>query len=156
MSELEHYEEVYGDAIYYASNGDEELAFVLSEQETGATLFGGRAFTLVTAQNPQSTPLSEEENRERNERLEQHLLAKNYDYGPSLGKSTDGSWEEAGFTVFDLTLEDALALGSQFGQHAVVYGEGEKAALAWCEDRRLEWFYPKLLPLQDESAQLER
>ena len=146
MSELEHYEEVYGDAIYYASDGAEDLAFTLREQETGANLFGGRAFTLITAQNPQSTPLSDAENRERNERLEHHLLAKNYHHGPSLGKSTDGSWEEAGFTVFDLSLEDALALGSQFGQHAVVYSEGEQVALAWCEDGRLEWFYPKVLP----------
>ena len=143
MAELEHYEEVYGDAIYYASDKNEDLAFVLSKKETGAALFGGRAFTLVTAQNPQSTPLSDEENRERNERLERWLLAKGYDYGPSLGKSTDGSWEEEGFTVFDLLLEDALRLGRQFGQHAVVYGEGNRVALAWCEDGRLEWFYPK-------------
>ena len=148
MAEFEHYEEVYGDAVYYASEGNEDLAFVLSERETGAALFGGRAFALVTAQNPQSTPLSEEKNRERNGRLEQHLLAKNYPYGPSLGKSTDGSWEEAGFTVFDLSLGEALELGREFGQHAVVYGEGERVALAWCEDGRLGWFYPKLLSLE--------
>ena len=145
MAELEHYEEVYGDAVYYASDNNEDLTFVLSKEKTGATLFGGRAFTLVTAQNPQSTPLSDEENRERNEGLEQYLLKKNYNYGPSLGKSTDGSWEEEGFTVFDLSLGDALELGEQFGQHAIVYGEGEQVALAWCEDGRLEWFYPKLL-----------
>ena len=144
MSELEHYEEVYGDAVYYASDNIKDLAFTLSKQATGADLFGGRAFTLVTAQNPQSTPLSDEENRGRNERLEQHLLKQGYDFGPSLGKSTDGNWEEAGFTIFDLSLEDALVLGSQFGQHAVVYGKGERVALAWCEDGRLEWFYPKL------------
>lgn len=144
MAELEHYEEVYGDAIYYASDGAEDFTFTLSQKETSANLFGGRAFTLVTAQNPQSTPLSEEENRERNERLEHHLLEKDYSYGPSLGKSTDGAWEEAGFTVFDLSLEDALALGSQFGQHAVVYGRGEQVALAWCEDGRLGWFYPRV------------
>ena len=146
MAELEHYEEVYGDAIYYASDNTEDLTFVLSKEETGAALFGGRAFTLVTAQNPQSTPLAEEENRERNERLERWLLEKGYDYGPSLGKSTDGSWEEAGFTVFDLSVEDALKLGQQFGQHAIVYGQGEQVALAWCESGRLEWFYPNVLP----------
>ena len=140
MSELEHYEEVYGDAIYYVI----DLAFTLSKEKTGADLFGGRAFTLVTAHNPQSQPLSDEENSERNRRLEQHLLSKNYEYGFSLGKSLDGSWEEAGFSVFDLSLDDALALGSQFGQHAIVYGKGERVALAWCEDGKLEWFYPKL------------
>ena len=146
MAELEHYEEVYGDAIYYASDNAEDHAFTLSKRETGATLFGGRAFTLVTAQNPQSTPLSDKENRERNERLEHYLLKQSYTYGPSLGKSTDGSWEEAGFTVFDLSLGDALQLGRQFGQHAVVYGEGGRVALAWCEDGRLEWFYLRILP----------
>ncbi len=151
MSELEHYEEVYGDAIYYASDGDEDLAFTLSQKETGANLFGGRAFTLVTAQNPQSTLLSDEENRERNERLEQHLLDQEYEFGSSTGESPVGDWREEGFTVFDLSLEDALALGSQFGQHAVVYGRGERVALAWCESGRLEWFYPKLLPLENES-----
>ena len=137
-------EEVYGDAVYYASNNANDLAFTLSKQETGADLFGGRAFTLVTAHNPQSQPLSAEENWERNRRLEQHLLSKNYEYGFSLGKSLDGSWEEAGFSVFDLSLDDALALGSQFGQHAIVYAKGERVALAWCEDGKLEWFYPKL------------
>ena len=99
----------------------------------------------MTAYNPQSGPLSDKENRQRNERLEQHLLSKNYEYGPSLGKSLDGSWEEAGFSVFDLSLDDALALGSQFGQHAIVYAKGERVALAWCEDGRLEWFYPSIL-----------
>ena len=144
MSELEHYEEVYGDAIYYASDNIEDLAFTLSKQVTGADLFGGRAFTLVTAHNPQSQPLSDEENGERNERLEQHLIKQDYEYGPSLGKSLDGTWEETGFSVFDLSLDDALELGKQLGQHAVVFGEKNQVALAWCEDGKLEWFYPKL------------
>ncbi|ADI15007.1 DUF3293 domain-containing protein [Truepera radiovictrix] len=141
MSEtLENYADVYADAVYRAVG----VAFALSPTPTGERLFGGRPFVLVTAYNPRSVALPDEENRQRNAALEEELQSRGLEYGPSSGASRDGSWEEPGFVVFDLTADEARALGRRYEQHAVVWGEGERVALLWCEDGRTETFYPRL------------
>jgi hypothetical protein len=138
---LDNYAEVYTEAIYRAA----DVAFSLSLTPTGQTLFGGRAFALVTAYNPRSVTLHDEENRQRNAALEEELQARGLEYGPSSGASLDGSWQEPGFVVFDVTPDEARALGRRYEQHAVVWGEGERVALLWCEDGRLETFYPRVV-----------
>lgn len=137
----EVYAEVYTDAVYRAAG----VAFTLSPERTGERLFGGRPFVLVTAYNPRSVALGDEENRRRNAALEGELRARGLEVAPSSGASPDGSWEEPGFVVFEVSLSGALDLGRRFEQHAVVWGEGERVALAWCEDGRLETFYPRAL-----------
>ncbi len=133
--------EVYEAAVYRAG----DYAFTLSARPTGVTLFGGRPFVLVTAYNPHSNPLPDAENRRRNRTLEKELRARGLSFAPSSGASPDGVWWEPGFAVFGLSSGEALALGRQHGQHAVVWGEGERVALAWCDDGRLESFYPLLV-----------
>lgn len=142
MSEtLENYGEVYTDAVYRAAG----TVFTLSPEATGERLFGGRPFVLVTAYNPRSVALGVEENRRRNAALGEALRARGLEFAPSSGASPDGAWEEPGFVVFEVSLSEALDLGRRFEQHAVVWGEGERALLAWCEDGRLEPFYPHVI-----------
>ncbi|MDX2006821.1 MAG: DUF3293 domain-containing protein [Meiothermus sp.] len=129
---------LYHSAIYKADG----IAFVLTEQPTGVVLFEGRKFAIITAHNPQSEPLPEKENRQRNKALEQDLMSDSLEYTFSIGESPDGTWVEEGFAVFDLELEKALKLGRKYGQHAILWGEGEKVYLAWCDTGKLEWFYP--------------
>lgn len=131
--------QVYRAAVYEAGG----VAFTLSEKPTGVTLFGGRAFAIITAHNPSSQPLSLQENARRHRELERVLREGGYELAPSVGRSPDGKWREEGFTVFGIGLEEALAIGRRFGQNAIVYGQGERVALAWCESGGLEWFYPR-------------
>ena len=130
----------YTKAVYKAGG----LAFTLNAEETGTVLFSGRAFAIVTAHNPRSEKLADEENERRHKELERVLLERGATFGPSVGESPDGAWREEGVIVYDISLEGALELGRRFEQHAVLYGQGERVALAWC-DGGLEWFYPKLV-----------
>ena len=129
----------YTTAVYKAGG----LAFTLDSEDTGTVLFSSRAFAIVTAHNPRSERLSDEANERRHEELEKVLLERNATFGPSVGESPDGEWREEGVILYDISLERALELGRRFGQHAVLYGQGERVALAWC-DGGLEWFYPRL------------
>ncbi|RIH84504.1 DUF3293 domain-containing protein [Calidithermus roseus] len=130
--------QVYRAAVYEAGG----VVFTLGERPTGVTLFGGRAFAIITAHNPGSQRLSDGENARRHRELEQVLREGGYELAPGVGCSPDGEWREEGFTVFGVGLEEALAVGRRFGQNAIVYGQGERVALAWCESGELEWFYP--------------
>ena len=129
----------YTTAVYKAGG----LAFTLDVEETGDILFSGRAFAIVTAHNPRSEKLPDEENERRHKELERVLLERRATFGPSMGESPDGAWREEGVVVYDVSFEGALELGRMFEQHAVLYGEGERVALVWC-DGELEWFYPRL------------
>lgn len=133
------FSEAYQSAIYKAAG----MAFTLSEKPTGTVLFEGRKFAIITAHNPRSERLSSEENRQRHEELGRDLKVLGLEYTPSTGESPDGTWVEEGFAVFDVSLEQALELGRKYGQHAIIYGEGERVALAWCESENLEVFSPK-------------
>jgi hypothetical protein len=131
--------QVYRAAVYEAGG----VAFTLSEKPAGLVPFGGRSFAVVTAHNPGSRPLSERENARRHRRLERLLRARGHDLAASVNRSPDGGWREEGFVVYGIALEEALDIGRRFGQKAIVYGEGGRVALAWCEDGGLEWFYPR-------------
>ncbi|WP_040778800.1 DUF3293 domain-containing protein [Calidithermus timidus] len=130
--------QVYRAAVYEAGG----VAFTLSEEPTGVILFGGRAFAIITAHNPGSQPLPAEENARRHRELERLLREGGYGLTPSVNRSPEGDWLEEGFAVLGIGLEEALAVGRRFGQNAIVYGEGERVALAWCGGGGLEWFYP--------------
>ncbi len=140
--------EVYRSALYEAAG----VAFVLSEKPTGTVLFGGRRFAIITAHNPRSERLSDAENQRRHEELQRDLQALGLEHLPSIGASPDGTWVEEGFAVFDVGLAQALELGRKYGQHAILWGEGERVTLAWCEDGRLEGLWPEPILPPDPKA----
>ncbi len=129
----------YLETIYRA--GDE--TFTLSAAKTGAVLFQGRRFSLITGQNPFSQPLTEVENAERNQKMRSEIKAREWDYGDSSGIASDQAWCEDGFVIWDVSVEAVLELGRQFEQNAIIFGEAERVALGWCETNELEWFWPR-------------
>jgi hypothetical protein len=128
----------YLETIYHA--GDE--AFTLSARGTGEAIFGGRRFTLITAQNPFSQPLPDAENAKRNNQMRLEIETRGWAYGDSSGSSPDQTWREDGFVIWDAPVQDVLELGRRFEQNAIVYGEADRVALGWCDTGELEWFYP--------------
>ncbi len=131
----------YASAIYKT----EALNFTLTSIPNNIVLFSNRSFAIITAYNPHSKVLSKEENFARHLQLQNLLQNKSFEILPSTGQSPDGSWQEEGFLVFDIELDQALEFGKHFEQHAIIYGQGNRVALAWCEDSRLEWFYPEVM-----------
>ncbi|MGE5470860.1 MAG: DUF3293 domain-containing protein [Bacteroidota bacterium] len=80
-------------------------------------------FAIITAANPGSQPRSAADNAEQQARLECELIEGNYEPYAGENVADDGSWplEESCF-IPDIALEDACALGEEFGQKAIVHG----------------------------------
>jgi hypothetical protein len=76
----------------------------------------------ITAYNPASLELSNEENKERNRELEEKIQALHLDYIHGEGKCDESEWSgEESFLVFGINQKDAIQLGKDFGQNAIVW-----------------------------------
>lgn len=98
---------------------------------------GGAAF--VTAANPRSERVSDEENRRRLSALRQALDAEGRRHVDAEGRDPEGAWPgEPGFLVLGMACDDALALARRFAQNAIVWcGPGRAPALALAAKWRL-------------------
>jgi hypothetical protein len=89
--------------------------------------------TVVTAWNPRSKIVSEKENRLKNKDLEVELqkVSRRILYG--LNVSDTGDWPpEESFWALDIPTENAVLLGKQFEQNAIVWWEkGGMSELWW-------------------------
>lgn len=106
-----------------------EVFFKIHEAGRNRSL-KGKCFAIVTAWNPGSRLLSEEENRKRNRRLERELSKTPYVFYASRG-FLDMHSEES-YTVEGMTEKEACSLGSRFGQYAVVVSDKEGCRLVRC------------------------
>jgi hypothetical protein len=86
----------------------------------------------LTACNPGSVPLPDEENFHRTMELRDVFRARwpRHYYGVSVGR--DGTWREPSFLVLGMTEDQAVEVARRFGQNAVVVGRmAETARLVW-------------------------
>jgi hypothetical protein len=80
----------------------------------------------ITAFNPESTPLTKEQNKARNIMLEKELQQNNYNYLEGYGEDAEGSWSsEESFLVLSINKSDAVVLGDKYGQFAIVFSEAD-------------------------------
>ena len=84
---------------------------------------GVTGFAILTAHNPGSSPLDENENSCRQSQLECELLESGVETytGENVADSDDWPAEESCF-VSDLPIDEAMALGEKYGQNAIVCG----------------------------------
>lgn len=108
-----------GDQEWVLHHGERHSQLEKWMQQSGLT-----GLAIITACNPGSVPLEEAENRRRNTELEQEIKALGRHFGPALNQSADGEWPEPGFWIANISLDEAIALGRQFGQAAVVWAGG--------------------------------
>ncbi|MEK8088267.1 DUF3293 domain-containing protein [Thermithiobacillus plumbiphilus] len=94
-----------------------------------------RPFALVTAWNPRSVPLNRELNESRHAALRAQLDLEDWKYLPARGEGTN-SWVEESLAILDIPLERALKLARQFGQNAIVWGDGQRSELVLCSGER--------------------
>ena len=95
---------------------------------------GVHAWTYVTAFNPGSIRLTADENERRHLRLELEVKGRGYTTFSGEGIGDDGQWPpERSLLILGIVRDDAIRLGREFGQRAVVYGEqGGHAVLLPC------------------------
>ena len=76
----------------------------------------------ITAYNPASVELSNEENKERNQKLEEEIQALHLEYIHGEGKCDENEWSgEESFLVLGIDQKEAIRLGKAFGQNAIVW-----------------------------------
>ena len=89
-------------------------------------------WAFVTACNPRSVPLADEETQTRMNALREMLVARGHHFYAGVAVASDGNWRERSFLVLDLPETDALKLAKRFGQNAFVSGRiAEPARLVW-------------------------
>ena len=87
------------------------------------------AWSYITASNPASELLSNEENAKRRRELEALLQLQGYVFYGGEGVGSDRAWPaEASFLILGISRKTAMHLGRQFGQNAIVCGTRGKAA----------------------------
>lgn len=93
----------------------EELKFLFKQNNVFSAAF-------ITAWNPYSKSLSEDENNSRNELLKRELITHSLKFLDGFGQDPAGEWAgEDSFLVLGIGLEAAKKLGNQFEQNAIVW-----------------------------------
>lgn len=78
----------------------------------------------ITAWNPYSKSLSDEENKARNNELKNELIIRSLKFIDGFGQDQLGQWSgEDSFLVLGIELEASKKLGSQFEQNAIVWSD---------------------------------
>jgi sugar phosphate isomerase/epimerase len=135
-------EQAYRGTSYMIDAPGAPLAIRVDERsaELDALLakFGARFWAFITAYNPYSEPRSADENLERHRRLLDAVRERGLQSFPSHGVDDDGTWPiERGLLVLDIDRDDAVALGRELEQNAILVGEaGVAAELVFCFEER--------------------
>ena len=89
------------------------------------------SWTYITAWNPLSETQTDEINQFKNNELKQDLQHYIIFDGEGIGEGP--AWKpEKSFLVLGINKEESIALGNKYRQHAIVYGEINKAPeLLW-------------------------
>ena len=132
------FNEIYRTAVYGVFSGSREIRFRIGENnaEIEALLgeFKAERFALITAYNPRSKELPEEENLIRQEELSGDLCDAGYGFLQGYGADENDSWIEPSLFVLDISEETAVSFAGKYEQHAIVYGErGSAPQLVWCD-----------------------
>lgn len=78
-------------------------------------------FAMVTGENPDGQPLTEEENQELNQKAQEWLTSRGYDPKPIVGKFNQA---ENSFFVKGMTEADAIEFAQEFNQKSVAHSGG--------------------------------
>lgn len=88
-------------------------------------------FAIITACNPRSELLPDQENSIRNKKLAEMLQGHCRMMRHSRAQSPEGTWQEPGFWALDIAPERVVKLGRHFEQNAVIFWEKNAGAALW-------------------------
>lgn len=117
--------DAYRTTVWTGTSSDGRVFRCAFEPGGGAEIrriWNADSFAIITAWNPASRRLPDEENAARNRDLEADLVRLGHAPVACVGVGRDG-WSEPSFLVPGIALDEALALGRRYEQNAVVWGE---------------------------------
>lgn len=80
----------------------------------------------ITAWNPYSNQLSQEQNNLRQEQLRKNMQNDGFIVYAGEGKHPSGNWEgEDSLLILGISLEEAKAEGVRWGQNAIVWSDAD-------------------------------
>ena len=91
-----------------------------------------RRLAIVTAYNPGHERPGAAANRAANEQLRAEIERRGWVWYPALGYSPERDHAEPSFAILDVGEDDAVEIGRQFGQTAVLVWDGRRARVVWC------------------------
>jgi hypothetical protein len=135
MNERDRLEAAFRAAIYTIELEGRRRQFLV-----GGSLaeLAGQRFALLTAYNPMGLSRSQAENERAQLELEEGLNAAGYRLLPGSAADVHGGHREPMFAAFGISLGAAVALACEFGQAAIVWFDGARARLEWCNDTPAE------------------
>ncbi|MEM6611330.1 MAG: DUF3293 domain-containing protein [Cyanobacteria bacterium P01_C01_bin.72] len=94
------------------------------------------SWAIITASNPYSQCLTESENRQLGQQLQEYLQKLNFSVLQAAGKDRRGEWTpEQSFLILGIEADQAIAIGQKFAQNAIVYGKlNQPAKLIWVQN----------------------
>lgn len=130
----------YSEARYHFNTDSKEIVLTIGEfsDELQEFLESNRykTWAFISAYNPYSKQLSEQENIERHQLLKETLKDLSYSFIEGQGGSVDQTWSEPSLFIPDASLELAQSLGVRFEQNAILYGEKSYApVIIFCGGR---------------------
>jgi hypothetical protein len=138
----------YLSSIYGACIDDVTAAFRFSPNRLAPTQSPFAAlpepWAIITARNPMSRPLSEQENRHRDNNLLGILKWNDIVSHESFGQSADGSWREPSRLILAIPRDMALEIAREFQQQAIVWSEAGKTGILDCPTER--WVVRPITP----------
>ncbi|GEM48782.1 DUF3293 domain-containing protein [Deinococcus cellulosilyticus] len=103
----------------------------LGESRSELSVVFPERWAMVTAFNPESRQLTPEENQERHAALE--VAVRQLGHPVDHYVAGEGEWEEPGCFIRGISLAEAVQLGRDFQQNAVLFGVGSRVALVWVD-----------------------
>ena len=100
-----------------------DIDFSLADKEIKN--FPQKPFAIITAWNPNNEQIDRMLNIEKNMSLQRELEDKNFIYEKALGYL--GEHSEESYCIYDISFDDAVALGKAYGQYAIFYSDGKEA-----------------------------
>lgn len=116
--------EAYKNTIYTTFQPKLEIKIGQQNEDLSVFLFDNNAFTwaFVSASNPFSIKIAEEENLRRQKALIGFVENSSLRYLEGEGKSTDQKWIEKSLLILDISKKEAIKLAQNFEQNAIVFG----------------------------------
>lgn len=89
--------------------------------------YNAKTWAIITAYNPQSIVCSIELNKKSNELLLKDI--ENFTYFITESTDKKQEWEtEIGYLILDISLNEAIKIGKNYNQRAIVFGNINKIA----------------------------
>ena len=108
---------IYNKTHFTIINGGKEFDFTIDSLPSSSPF--NKPFAILTAHNPQNTPLSLEENTQRNAELFKTLMASDYLFDSALGYLDDHS--EESYCIYEITFDDAISIAKKYDQYSIFY-----------------------------------